>query len=120
MSKIFFQQSYNRFNGLPNFLNISLYFWSLLVGAPSYSSFTEGWALYSEFLGHEMGLYDKDPHHLLGFYSFNLMRACRLVIDTGIHAKGWSRQQSIDYLSSNSALCQTLVEGDRTKFTISL
>ena len=118
MSKcdVFFQHSYNRFNGLPNFLNMSLHFWSLPVGAPAYSSFVEGWGLYSEFLGHEMGLYDEDPHNLIGFYSFNLIRASRLVIDTGIHAKGWTRQQSIDYMRSNSALSQTLVEGTIAKF----
>jgi hypothetical protein len=47
--------------------------------APAYSAFSEGWGLYCEFLGHELGVYEEDPFQLMGFYSFNLIRACRLV-----------------------------------------
>lgn len=96
---------------------MTLFFWSLPVGSPAYTSFIEGWGLYSEFLGHEMGLFDEDPNQLLGFYSFNLIRACRLVIDTGIHAKGWTRQQAVDYLSNNTALGLYHVEGESAKFS---
>ncbi len=59
---------------------------------PWYTGFIEGWALYAEWLGHEMGLYEEDPLDLLGFYSWNLLRGARLVVDTGLHAFGWSRQ----------------------------
>ncbi|WP_425409223.1 DUF885 domain-containing protein [Hyphococcus sp.] len=66
-------------------------------------AFGEGWGLYAEKLGVEMGVYGT-PYDHFGRLSYEMWRACRLVIDTGIHAKGWSRQQAIDYLASNTAL----------------
>jgi uncharacterized protein (DUF885 family) len=61
-----------------------------------FNAFGEGWGLYAESLGHELGLYEQ-PLDLLGRYSFELFRACRLVIDTGLHAKGWTRAQAIRF-----------------------
>src|SRR5699024_8930822 len=67
------------------------------------SAYGEGWGLYSEFLGNEMGIYDT-PYKKFGYLDYQMWRACRLVIDTGIHAMGWSRQKAIDYLTSHTAL----------------
>jgi uncharacterized protein (DUF885 family) len=67
------------------------------------SAYGEGWGLYSEFLGNEMGIY-KTPYQRFGYLTYQMWRACRLVVDTGIHHLGWTRQQSIDYLTINTAL----------------
>lgn len=67
------------------------------------SAFGEGWGLYSEWLGLEAGFYT-DPCSNFGRLTYAMWRAARLVVDTGLHAKGWTRQQAIDFLSSNTAL----------------
>ncbi|MBL7843265.1 MAG: DUF885 domain-containing protein [Cyclobacteriaceae bacterium] len=67
------------------------------------SAFGEGWGLYSEFLGEEMGMYTT-PYDWFGRYTYEMWRACRLVVDTGIHYKGWTREQALAYLSENTAL----------------
>ena len=67
------------------------------------SAFGEGWGLYSEYLGIEAGIYET-PYQNFGRLTYEMWRACRLVVDTGMHIQGWSRQQAIDYLASNTAL----------------
>ncbi|MFC4765481.1 DUF885 domain-containing protein [Dyella koreensis] len=67
------------------------------------SAYGEGWGLYSEYLGNEMGIY-KTPYERFGYLTYQMWRACRLVVDTGIHHLGWTRQQAIDYLTDNTAL----------------
>lgn len=71
------------------------------------NAFGEGWGLYAEFLGHEMGFY-KDPYSLFGRLTYDMWRACRLVIDVGLHKKGWTKEQATNYLADHTAL--SLVE----------
>jgi uncharacterized protein (DUF885 family) len=79
-----------------------------------YTAYVEGWGLYSESLGSELGLY-KDPYSKYGRLNFEIWRAIRLVLDTGLHWKGWTRDQAIDYFKENSSSAEhdMTVEVDR-------
>ncbi|MBC7767976.1 MAG: DUF885 domain-containing protein [Phycisphaerales bacterium] len=70
----------------------------LLTRLISFNAYSEGWGLYAEELGDELGFYDGDAVGRIGYLRWQLWRAARLVVDTGLHAKDWSRQQAIDYL----------------------
>lgn len=80
-----------------------------------FSGFGEGWGLYTEYLGREMGIY-RTPYERFGQLSYEMWRAARLVIDTGIHSKGWSRAQAIDYLASHTALSSREVETEVDRY----
>jgi len=79
------------------------------------SAFGEGWALYSERLGTEMGIYET-PYEVFGMLSYQAWRASRLVVDTGIHAKGWTREQAQAYLMENTALSKHEVETEVDRY----
>ncbi len=80
-----------------------------------FTAFVEGWALYAERLGLEVGFYE-DPHSDFGRLTYEIWRACRLVIDTGIHAFGWTRRQAIDYMAENSALSRHTIETEIDRY----
>ena len=79
------------------------------------TAFLEGWALYAETLGYEMGFFD-DPWNRYGTLQDEQLRAMRLVVDTGIHAKGWTRDQAIDYMLENSGLTRTEVVSEVERY----
>ena len=80
-----------------------------------FSGFGEGWGLYTEFLGEEMGIY-RTPYERFGRLSYEMWRAARLVIDTGIHHKGWSREQAVAYLAAHTALSTREVETEVDRY----
>jgi len=79
------------------------------------SAYGEGWALYSERLGAEMGIYET-PYEVFGMLSYQAWRASRLVVDTGIHAKGWTREQAQTYLHDNTALSEHEIETEVDRY----
>jgi uncharacterized protein (DUF885 family) len=80
-----------------------------------FTAFVEGWGLYSERLGIEMGLYDT-PAKDMGRLSYEMWRATRLVVDTGIHAKGWTKAQAIAFMTDNSALSTANIEAEVNRY----
>jgi uncharacterized protein (DUF885 family) len=80
-----------------------------------FSGFGEGWALYAEQLGDEMGLYASDLGRL-GMLSSQAFRSARMVIDAGIHTKGWTRQQALDYLLSHTVVARQVAEGEIDRY----
>ncbi|NNF05533.1 MAG: DUF885 domain-containing protein [Candidatus Eisenbacteria bacterium] len=79
------------------------------------TAFVEGWALYTERLSNEMGLYSSDIDRL-GMLSYDSWRACRLVVDTGLHALGWSRQEAIDFMIANSSLAPNNIANEVDRY----
>jgi uncharacterized protein (DUF885 family) len=80
-----------------------------------FSAYSEGWGLYAESLGKELGVYT-DPYMYFGALNAELWRAIRLVVDTGIHAKGWTRQQVLDYMYENSAVAEARAVAEAERF----
>jgi uncharacterized protein (DUF885 family) len=96
---------------------------SELQGVPEFrkhaenAAYAEGWGLYTERLADEMGLYSSDLDRF-GMLSADSLRACRLVVDTGIHALGWSRQQAVDYMVANSPLTEPIVRAEIDRYAV--
>ncbi|MBT4521236.1 MAG: DUF885 domain-containing protein [Halieaceae bacterium] len=80
-----------------------------------HSAYGEGWGLYAERLGKEMGFY-RDPYSDFGRLTYEMWRACRLVVDTGMHVFGWSRQKAMNYLAANTALSMADVAGEIDRY----
>jgi len=81
----------------------------------SFTAFTEGWALYAESLGEEMGLYDR-PAKKMGQLSYQAWRAARLVVDTGIHSKGWTKAQAVAFMRENTALSDANIDAEVNRY----
>jgi uncharacterized protein (DUF885 family) len=83
--------------------------------AQGVTAFVEGWGLYSERLADDMGLYTGDLDRI-GMLSYDAWRSCRLVVDTGLHAMGWTRQQAIDYMLENSLLAENNIVNEVDRY----
>jgi len=81
-----------------------------------YTAFVEGWAVYAETLGGDIGLYD-DPYSLFGHLQWQAFRAARLVVDTGIHRLGWTRQQAIDFMVERTGFERGFVTAEVDRYT---
>ncbi|WP_425410339.1 DUF885 domain-containing protein [Hyphococcus sp.] len=82
-----------------------------------FTAFTEGWGLYAESLGLDAGFYD-DPYSNFGRLSYEMWRACRLVVDTGLHAKGWTKQRAVDFMAENTALSLHNIEAEVNRYIV--
>jgi uncharacterized protein (DUF885 family) len=80
-----------------------------------FTAFTEGWGLYAESLGEEMGLYDT-PEKKMGQLSYQAWRAARLVVDTGIHSKGWDKARAVDFMRRNTALTDANIDAEVNRY----
>ncbi|WP_068545290.1 DUF885 domain-containing protein [Thalassotalea crassostreae] len=83
-----------------------------------YNAYIEGWALYAEQVAYEMGVYDNDPYSNLGRLKAEIFRAVRLVVDTGIHHKKWSREQAIDYMMANTGAPYSEVKAEIERYMV--
>ena len=90
----------------------------LLHKTMSFTAYAEGWGLYAEQLAAELGMYDDFPEGMLGFHQSFLYRAARIVIDTGIHALGWSREQAIDYMIATVGMAPGAAESECERYCV--
>jgi uncharacterized protein (DUF885 family) len=90
----------------------------LIRQQPIYTAYAEGWALYAEHLAKEMGMYENDPFGDLGRLQAEIFRAARLVVDTGLHAKGWTHKQAIDYMVAATGMAPTDVTREVERYMV--
>ncbi len=90
----------------------------LLTRLISFNAYSEGWGLYAEELADELGFYDSDPIGRIGYLRWQLWRAARLVVDTGLHSKDWSRQQAIDYLLQTTGDAQGVITTEVDRYIV--
>ncbi|XP_033760894.1 uncharacterized protein LOC117342761 [Pecten maximus] len=112
-----FQMSYAAQSDIPKYrrhLEISKYF-QVPFNFPFYTAYVEGWGLYAEYLGEELGLY-QDDLEMIGRYNFEIFRACRLVVDTGIHYFNWSKEYAINYLMNHTTLPLEAIETEIDRY----
>jgi len=81
----------------------------------NFTAYTEGWGLYSEYLGEEMGLYDT-PEKMMGRLSYEMWRACRLVVDTGMHSMHWTKAQAVTFMTDNTALSAANIDAEVNRY----
>ena len=83
-----------------------------------FGAFSEGWALYAEQLADELGAYDEIKVGRLGYLQSLAFRACRLVVDTGLHHKRWTREEAIDYMLANTGMAETDVTAEIERYIV--
>ena len=83
-----------------------------------YNAYVEGWALYSEQVAVELGMYENDPYNNLGRLKAELFRAVRLVVDTGLHHKRWTREQAIEYMASTTGAAPSDVVSEIERYMV--
>ena len=84
----------------------------------NFNSYAEGWALYAERLAWELGAYEDDPYGNLGRLQYELLRAVRLVVDTGLHTKQWSSEQALDYMWENTGLDEQKLRDEIARYLV--
>ncbi len=91
---------------------------ALIRSMLAFNAYSEGWALYAEQLADELGSYDDDPLGQLGYLQSMSFRACRLVVDTGLHAMQWTREKAVDWFASTNGDARSSVEGEVDRYCV--
>ena len=102
---------------LPNFVKYSI---GAKLGQPStipkYSAFIEGWGLYSQYLGYDLGLYASDPMKEIAYLMSDILKSARMVADTGLHMQNWSKKEAVEFLETNAALSEAAAQAEVDRY----